>query len=264
MSTSAPGVPSGVELVRAANPSPMTLDGTNTWVVTTGEGNVVIDPGPELPEHLNAVAALGSVACALLTHRHSDHSAGAHAFHQLTGAPVRARDAGLCVGGAPLPGDNAVMAFGDVEIRVHDTPGHTSDSVCFTVQAGEKRHLFSGDTVLGSGTTIVAHPDGVLADYLDSLARLHELTLGMRWVLLPGHGPIRDNAHQVIGEYIAHRRERLEQVRAAMSAGAGTAHEVVQVVYADVDRSLWPAAEATVRAQLAYLTRDSGFNGQSA
>lgn len=247
------GLPPGVQVVKAANPSPMTLDGTNTWVVATPEGNVVIDPGPDLPDHLAAVADLGPVVCAVLTHRHPDHSAGVMAFHSLTGAPVRALDSKLCIGGEELPEDGAFLEFSDVRLGVVHTPGHTSDSVSFTLRFAGNAVLFSGDTVLGAGTTIVAHPDGTLGAYLASLAKLGELTSDGNWLLLPGHGPVRAQAHDVINEYITHRRTRLDQVQAALDVGAQTAHDVVEIVYADVDRSLWPAAEATVRAQLEYL-----------
>jgi glyoxylase-like metal-dependent hydrolase (beta-lactamase superfamily II) len=239
----------------------MTLDGTNTWVVSTNAGNVVIDAGPDLPDHLSAVAELGPVAGVVLTHRHLDHSAGALAFHRLTGAPVRALDPQMCIEADVLPGDREVLEIGGRRFMVIHAPGHTSDSVCFAVRFAHQHVLFSGDTVLGRGSTIVAYPDGALGDYLTSLTNLRELTSGDpsgdpdsdQWQLLPGHGPARPNALEVIDEYIAHRMARLDQVRAALDAGAVTARDVVAVVYADVERSLWPAAEATVNAQLAYL-----------
>ena len=114
--------------------------------------------------------------------------------------------------------------------------------------------VLTGDTILGRGTTVVAHPDGRLGPYLKSLTRLAELRGAM---LLPGHGPVRPDVAAVAAEYLAHRQERLDQVRAALAAGARTPHEVVEVVYADVDRTLWPAAEQSVRAQLDYLTSES-------
>jgi glyoxylase-like metal-dependent hydrolase (beta-lactamase superfamily II) len=113
--------------------------------------------------------------------------------------------------------------------------------------------VLTGDTVLGRGTTVVAHPDGALAPYLDSLRRIVALG-GM--TLLPGHGPVRADAAALATEYLAHREARLAQVRAAVAAGAATAPEVVRVVYADVDEALWPAAELSVRAQLDYLAAE--------
>jgi glyoxylase-like metal-dependent hydrolase (beta-lactamase superfamily II) len=130
------------------------------------------------------------------------------------------------------------------------TPGHTADSMSFLVRAGGQAGVLTGDTILGRGTTVVAHPDGRLGPYLTSLARLRELR-GV--VLLPGHGPVRPDVSAVAAEYLAHRHERLAQVRAALAAGARSPGEVVEIVYADLDRALWPAAELSVRAQLDYL-----------
>jgi glyoxylase-like metal-dependent hydrolase (beta-lactamase superfamily II) len=236
----------------ASNPSPMTLDGTNTWLLRTqgSESCLVIDPGPDDPEHLRAVvAAAGEVTEILLTHGHLDHSAGAAALRALTRAPVRALDPAQRLGGEGL-GDGDVVAAAGVEVRVLATPGHTADSLCFAV--GDA--VLTGDTVLGRGTTVVAHPDGRLADYLDSLRRLHEL--GTRAVL-PGHGPELPDLAAITSAYLAHREERLEQIRAALDrvGPEAAAMDVVRIVYADVDPVLWPAAELSVRAQLEYLRR---------
>jgi glyoxylase-like metal-dependent hydrolase (beta-lactamase superfamily II) len=142
-----------------------------------------------------------------------------------------------------------------LDLRVIHTPGHTSDSVSFLVAEPVEPGVLTGDTVLGRGTTVVAHPDGALAPYLDSLTRLRDLGPAR---LLPGHGPVRDDAAAVAQDYLNHRMQRLEEVRAALAGGARTAREVVEVVYADVDRSLWDAAELSVRAQLEYLDREQG------
>ncbi|HEX6336330.1 MAG TPA: MBL fold metallo-hydrolase [Jiangellaceae bacterium] len=243
-------LPSWCTLVRADNPSPMTLDGTNTYVLATSAGNVVVDPGPLLDDHLESVAALGPVTVVLLTHRHPDHAESSRRFHEMTGAPTLARDPDLCIDADPLSSDGALVDVPDLQIRVLHTPGHTSDSVCFDLARDGDLAVLTGDTILGRGTTVVAHPDGQLGPYLDSLRRLSRL----RGVLvLPGHGPVRPDAGAVAADYIAHREERLDQVRAAVAAGATTPLEVVEIVYADVDRVLWPAAEASVRAQLDYL-----------
>lgn len=247
-------LPPEIEVLRADNPGPMTLDGTNTYVLHTLVGNVVIDPGPHLPDHLAAVVATGSVTCALVTHRHLDHCGGAAMFHELTGSPVRAFDESWCIAGEPLV-DGELLKFGDVSVRVLATPGHTSDSICLAMQQRSERVLFTGDSVLGRGTSIVAHPDGTLGDYMASLNRLRDLTAKGSWLMLPGHGPAQADAHLIVEQYIDHRLERLEQVRSALAAGATTPREVVELVYADVDRKLWSAAEATVRAQLEYLGR---------
>ncbi|MFW6091833.1 MAG: MBL fold metallo-hydrolase [Actinomycetota bacterium] len=244
------GGPAWCRLVRADNPGPMTLDGTNTYVLSAANGNVVVDPGPLLEEHLDAVAALGPVALVLLTHGHPDHVEGCGRFHEMTGAPTLARDPALCIDGDPLSVDGATVEVPGLVVRVLHTPGHSADSVCFDVTDGATRAVVTGDTILGRGTTIVAYPDGRLGPYLESLRRLQSLD-GVP--VLPGHGPVLPDAAAAAAEYLAHREERLDQVRAALDAGARTPMEVVEIVYADVDRSVWPAAEATVRAQLDYL-----------
>jgi glyoxylase-like metal-dependent hydrolase (beta-lactamase superfamily II) len=239
----------------ARNPSPMTLDGTNTWLLRApGERDcVVVDPGPADEAHLAAVAAAGPVAAVLLTHGHPDHSDGARRLHELTGAPVRALDPAHRYGGEGLAEADVVGAAG-VEVRVLATPGHTADSLSFAAApAGEPPHgVLTGDTLLGRGSTVVAHPDGRLADYLDSLRRLRDL--GARTVL-PGHGPELADLAAAADAYLAHRSERLDQVRAALArlGNQATAQDVVRIVYVDVDRALWPAAELSVRAQLDYL-----------
>ncbi len=247
-------LPAWCRLVRADNPGPMTLDGTNTYVLSGATGNVVVDPGPLLDEHLRAVEAHTPVSAVLLTHGHLDHCGGARRFHQLTGAPTLAKDPLLCIDGEPLTVDGATLDIAGLDIQVLHTPGHTADSVSFVVRARDETVVLTGDTILGRGTTVVAHPDGRLGQYLGSLARLRELRGA---VLLPGHGPVRPDVAAVAAEYLAHRRERLDQVRAALAAGARTPREVVEVVYSDVDRTLWPAAEQSVRAQLDYLNNES-------
>jgi glyoxylase-like metal-dependent hydrolase (beta-lactamase superfamily II) len=230
----------------------MTLDGTNTWVLRAPDSQacIVVDPGPEHEGHLAAVAASGPVATILLTHGHFDHSEGARRLAELTRAPVRALDPAHRLGDEGL-GEGDVIAAAGLEVRVTATPGHSADSLSFVLGGpGGDTAVLTGDTILGRGTTVVAHPDGVLADYLASLRRLRELG---DITVLPGHGPELPSAGVVAEQYLAHRQQRLEQVRAAVEAGATTAQEVVEVVYADVDRALWPAATMSVLAQLEYL-----------
>jgi glyoxylase-like metal-dependent hydrolase (beta-lactamase superfamily II) len=240
----------------AENPSPMTLEGTNTWIVRAPgvEECVVIDPGEEDEEHLGRVARQGPVALVLLTHRHHDHAGGARRFAELTGAPVRALDPTLVLGSEALA-DGDVVAAAGCELRVLTTPGHTSDSLSFLLDGpeGGPPAVLTGDTILGRGTTVIAHPDGALGPYLESLRRLADLPEGTR--VLPGHGPELPDAPAAASYYLAHREERLDQVRAALRTLGpdATARQVVEVVYADVDRVLWPAAEWSVRAQLDYL-----------
>jgi glyoxylase-like metal-dependent hydrolase (beta-lactamase superfamily II) len=238
-----------------SNPNPMTLDGTNTWLLRAPgtSSTVVVDPGQADADHLERLlAAAQSVDLVLVTHGHFDHAEAAGDLHRRTGAPVRAIDPAHCHGAAPLTDGEAIVAAGLV-IRVLATPGHTADSASFVV--GDEAVL-TGDTILGRGTTVVVHPDGVLADYLDSLQRLRELG---DTIVLTGHGPELPSARAAAAHYLAHRQERLEQVRVALASlgSRASARQIVEVVYADVDQALWPAAELSVRAQLAYL-KDRG------
>ncbi|MEU5563693.1 MBL fold metallo-hydrolase [Micromonospora musae] len=249
-------LPTWVTLLRAPNPGPMTLDGTNTWLLRApgAEHAVVVDPGPADEAHLAAIAAHGPVALVLITHGHPDHTEGAPRLSELLGGvPVRAVDPAHTIDGRPLDADAALEIPG-LSVRVVPAPGHTSDSVCFVVERGDERVVLTGDTILGRGTTVVAHPDGHLGDYLTSL----ELLSTYRGVpALPGHGPALADCGAAADFYLAHRRARLDQVRAAVAAGATTPAEVVAAVYADVDRSLWWAAEWSVRAQLEYLAPET-------
>ena len=244
--------------VLAPNASAMTLDGTNTWILAEpGSGlAVVVDPGPLDEGHLRHVVDTAEragqrVALTLLTHGHPDHAEGAARFAELTGTKVRALDPALRLGDEGLAAGD-VITVGGLELRVVPTPGHTADSLSFHLPAD--RAVLTGDTVLGRGTTVVAHPDGRLGDYLDTLRRLRSLTVddGVHTVL-PGHGPVLEDAQGAVEYYLAHRAHRLAQVETAVEDGHRTPSEVVAHVYADVDRSLWPAAELSVRAQLEYL-----------
>jgi glyoxylase-like metal-dependent hydrolase (beta-lactamase superfamily II) len=243
--------------VLAPNPSPMTLDGTNTWVIAEpgSAAALVVDPGPEDNGHLQRVLDLACVgdrrvAQIVLTHGHPDHAAGAARFAAMTGAPVIALDPACRLGSEGLSAGDVLTAAG-CEVRVVATPGHSADSVSLLLEAD--RALLTGDTVLGRGTTVIA-PDGGLGDYLRTLDELRSLAgrAELR-VILPGHGPVLDDPAGVLDHYIAHRRERLDQVRAALAAGARTPAEIVDIVYADTDRAVRDAAEWSVRAQLEYL-----------
>ncbi|PJE96408.1 MBL fold metallo-hydrolase [Streptomyces carminius] len=247
--------------VLAPNPSPMTLDGTNTWIVAEPGSSlaVVVDPGPPDEGHLRRVADTVErsgrrVGLTLLTHGHADHAGGAARFAALTGSTVRALDPALRLGEEGLRAGD-VITTGGLELRVVPTPGHTADSLSFLLPADGA--VLTGDTVLGRGTTMVAHPDGRLGEYLDSLRRLRSLTVAAAEdrvrTVLPGHGPVLDDAQGAVEYYLAHRASRLAQVETAVENGHRTAEEVVAHVYADVDRALWPAAELSVRAQLEYL-----------
>jgi glyoxylase-like metal-dependent hydrolase (beta-lactamase superfamily II) len=243
--------------VLAPNPSLMTLDGTNTWLIAEpgSAAAIVVDPGPDDEGHLRRVHSLASdagqrVSRILLTHGHRDHSAGARRLAELTGAPVLALDPAQRLGTEGLGAGDVVTAAG-CEVRVIATPGHTADSVSLLLAADGA--VLTGDTVLGRGTTMIAR-DGSLGDYLGSLDRLRSLAdSAALTVLLPGHGPLLRQPAAVLDYYIAHRAERLAEVEAAVAAGDRSAADIVARVYANVDRGLWPYAQWSVRAQLAYL-----------
>jgi len=242
-------VPSWAQVVTADNSGPMTLDGTNSWVLGSSQV-VVVDPGPFDESHLLDLAMRGEVQQIWLTHGHADHRAGAQRLHELTGAPVRAWSQQWLHHADRFEADEA-LAFGDLSIKVLHTPGHTDDSVSFVVTDSDgQAALLTGDTILGRGTSVIAHPEGRLADYLRTLTRLRELG---DVVVLPGHGPISGTAIQQASHYLAHRRERLDEVRAAMAGGASSAHEVLESVYSEVPTDVREAALLSVKAQMQYL-----------
>mgnify|MGYP001215867641 CR=1 FL=1 len=244
--------------VLAPNPSPWTLDGTNTWILTAPDATsaAVVDPGPDDPAHLTAVQDMAEemgvrVSAVLLTHGHIDHAEGARAMATSFGCGVRALDPAHRLGELGLT-DGDRVDMGDWRVDVIATPGHSGDSVCFSVP--HDGSVLTGDTVLGRGTSLVAWPDGLLGEYLDSLRGLRQLleeTASTR--LLPGHGPVLGDPLDVVDAYLAHRLARLDEVRDLVATGVTEPAAIVEIVYAEVPRVVWPAAEMTVRAQLAYL-----------
>jgi glyoxylase-like metal-dependent hydrolase (beta-lactamase superfamily II) len=252
-------------VVRASNHSPMTLEGTNTWVlVEPGDHQaIVVDPGPDDATHRDAVMAAVEAAGAkqvgliVLTHGHADHAEGAPALSRRAAAPIRAIAPTYCSPGEQPLSDGEQLRIGGLQLDVIATPGHTADSTCFVVDADAA--LLTGDTILGSGSTVIARPDGGLADYLATLHRLRSLIVERQLrVVLPGHGPVVRDPAAKLDAYLQHREERLEQVRVALTA-SDTVDEVLQAVYGDVAPELQFAARWSLLAQLDYL-RDAGVS----
>ena len=244
-------------LVLAPNASPMTLDGTNTYLVgAPGSGEVVcIDPGPDDVAHRETIESAAAardaeVVAVLLTHHHPDH-ADAATFGRIWRAPVACADLSFVAAAEERLTDGQRLDRGGAPLRVLATPGHSSDHVCFHIE--DTNAVITGDHVLGRGTSVVAWPDGDVRRYVASLERLADL--GAR-SLLPGHGPVIARPAAVIAEYIAHRREREESVRAAVLRGADTVEDIVSVIYGNLGGSLQAAAASTVKAHLDALTQD--------
>jgi glyoxylase-like metal-dependent hydrolase (beta-lactamase superfamily II) len=219
--------PEGVIRVRADNPSALTLDGTNTYVV----GRWVVDPGPALPAHLGAVrrAVKGGIEGVVLTHSHADHSEGA----PLLGAPV------------VLPSDGETVG----PFTALGTPGHSTDSVCLLLG----RVCFTGDTVLGEGSVFIAPGEGSLSAYLDSLRRLRALDLE---VLCPGHGPYVWDPAAKLDEYIAHRLEREQRLIVALEAGLRTQDELLDSAWSDAPAELRYFAGLSLASHLEKLEEE--------
>ena len=244
-----------VTRVLAPNPSPMTLDGTNTYVVgEPGSGQAfLVDPGPDDAGHLSAVeAALADrdarCVAVLVTHHHGDHAEAARPWGARFGAPVAAASAAVAGPGGRLlePGERLTLA--GTRIDVVPTPGHTSDHLAFRLESGA---VLVGDHVLGRGTSVVTHPEGDVVAYLESLRRVHDLGPS---ALYCGHGPeLTEDPGAVLDFYLAHRAYREHQVLDVLARGAATVDEVVADVYAEVPRQLWPAAAQSTRATLAKL-----------
>jgi glyoxylase-like metal-dependent hydrolase (beta-lactamase superfamily II) len=242
-----------VTRVLAANPSPMTLDGTNTYVVSVpGSGEaLVIDPGPPAADHLARVRTVlddTAVRWVAVTHHHADHAAAAAAWARRFGAQLLAPDPSTAGPQGRVVGDGMSLSLSGLDVEVVATPGHTRDHVAYRLASGV---LLTGDHVLGRGTSVVAYPDGDLAAYLASLRRV--LDLGPD-ALYPGHGPeLTVDPAAVVRYYLDHRRFREQQILIALQEGPAAPATLVATIYREVDRRLRPAAEASLRAALAVL-----------
>jgi glyoxylase-like metal-dependent hydrolase (beta-lactamase superfamily II) len=244
-------VSASVVCIRAHNPSPMTLDGTNCYIVSGNDEALLIDVGPDEAAHLDALAdylrahrlRLRSI---WFTHTHSDHIDGLANFRQRVNAPVSAFKAGYDV--QLKDGDH--IAIGADVIRVIHTPGHSSDCVCFLHE--REGVLFTGDTVLGSGTSVLSPAEGDVGDYLDSLERLKQLPTQ---IIAPGHGPMLPDPRAKLDEYIEHRAMRERQISAQLQTGPKTIPQMVEEIYKDVDKQLHGAAARSVLAHLKRMER---------
>jgi glyoxylase-like metal-dependent hydrolase (beta-lactamase superfamily II) len=230
--------------VLAPNPSAATLEGTNTWVVGD-DPTIVIDPGPLIDEHLEEVAGVaGRVAHVLVTHDHEDHAGGAVAFARRVGANISA----WRLPGSTKLTDGARFTAGGVELIALHTPGHSADHVVFSDPASDA--LFTGDAVLGRGTSFIDEPDGDLAKYLASLRRMLELDPR---TIYPGHGPVVLDAKAKLREYLDHRAEREEEILAGLAAGDRTVDALVERIYAEHPLEVRDLAARSVAAHLHKL-----------
>lgn len=271
-----------IRRVIARNPGPFTYTGTGVYIVGRGEV-AVIDPGPDLPEHFEALkAALAGerVTHVLVTHHHLDHSPLAHPLAEMFGAKVHGRPAPPDHGEANAPGleegadgrfrPDVELSDGDVvggpgwTLEAVTTPGHTSNHVCFALK--EENALFSGDHIMGWSTTVITPPDGDMGDYFESLAKVRARNFDTLW---PTHGaPVRE-VGPFIDAYVAHRRAREAQILEALGAGFTSIPAMVPSLYAAVDPRLHPAAALSVLAHMIQLVKEgrvvaegSGLDGK--
>ena len=237
-----------IRSITAPNPGPLTLDGTRTYLLG---GTVVIDPGPDDASHLARIRKeMPDLRTILITHRHADHVPAAMPLREATGAEIIAPET--------VPGEVTRRVRGGETIDIEDTvieviatPGHTREHVCYLTRDGD---LFTGDTVLGTGTTAIFPPDGNMADYLRSLELLRSKQPRR---IHPAHGPTRQDAVALIEEYIAHRLQRERQVIEAIKGGAYSVPRMREEIYPDLDPRLAPAAEIQITAHLIKL-QDEG------
>jgi glyoxylase-like metal-dependent hydrolase (beta-lactamase superfamily II) len=244
-----------VTLVRAPNPSPMTLSGTNSYLIDCGDGDaLVIDPGPPIASHVDtlleaASAQLLTIAAIAVTHWHPDHAPAAAPLAAMTGAPVYAHPA------STIPHDRDLelesdLRIGQTVLHAIDAPGHTFDHAIFYL--ARERALFTGDVILGEGSVVIAPPGGAMRPYQRTLQRLAD-EFGEASVIYGGHGPIVTDAQAKIGEYIAHRQMREAQIIAALAQEPHTIPELVLRIYGPAPSPLWPAMARQILAHLIAL-----------
>jgi glyoxylase-like metal-dependent hydrolase (beta-lactamase superfamily II) len=250
--------------LRAPNPGPMTLDGTNGYVVDGGDGTwVAIDPGPDEPAHQAAFVQAANergarITAILVTHGHPDHFPGAAPLAHLTGAPVVAHP------DAPFPHDRTLregerLRVGGASLLALEAPGHARDHLVFVLE--DEAALFTGDVILGTGTTAIAPPGGDMRVYQRTLHRLRD-EYGDARAIYGGHGPEIRAPRATLDYYIAHREERERAILAQLSVGARTIPQLVAAIYVDVPQRMWPAAARQVLAYLIALQREGRVRSQ--
>jgi glyoxylase-like metal-dependent hydrolase (beta-lactamase superfamily II) len=247
-----------VTLVRAPNPSPMTLSGTNSYVLDCGDGTaLVIDPGPAIDRHVRTLIETVSarhlrITRIALTHGHPDHALAAPALAAATGASIYAHPRSKIAHDVDLPLE-AGFAAGSLALHIMDAPGHAFDHVIFYLPA--ERALFTGDTILGEGTTVIAPPGGAMRPYQHTLQRLADEYAGAR-TIYGGHGPVVDDPQTKIADYIAHRAMRQEQILDALRKGAQTIPGLVRKIYSPQPHALWAAMARQILAHLLALEEE--------
>ena len=249
-----------VRRIIAPNPGPMTGPGTNTYLIGIDEV-VVVDPGPEDAAHLDAILGCGGdrIRWVAVTHHHPDHAPGARALCERTGAEL------LGYGRRDLVKPDRRLRDGDLieatefRLRAVHTPGHCADHLCYLLE--EERMLLSGDHIMEGSTVVIRPPDGDMADYLNSLAKVRALRLRS---IAPGHGRLIEHPNELIDWYIAHRLEREAKVVDALSAaGTATVDQLVPAVYADVPEALYPVARFSLHAHLLKLAGEGRATGKT-
>ncbi len=235
--------------ILAPNPGPFTLAGTRTYLL--GD-SAVLDPGPAIESHVAAICqAMPNLKTILITHRHGDHAPAAVPLKEATGARIVAPPGVLTdeVVDERVSGGETISLDAE-SIEVIATPGHTREHVCYLTPRGD---LFTGDTILGEGTTVISPPDGHMGDYIRSLQALRDRNPQR---IYPAHGRTRDDAVALIDEYIAHRLQREQQVIDALTTGARTLAEMRRRIYPELDPRLHGAAEVQISAHLIKLQEE--------
>lgn len=255
-----------VTLVRAPNPSPMTLSGTNSYLIDCGDGKaLVIDPGPPMASHVDTLLEASraqslTIAAIAVTHWHPDHAPAAAPLAAMTGAPVYAHPASTIAHDRDLTLESD-LHIGQISLRTIDAPGHTFDHVIFYLL--QERALFTGDTILGEGSVVIAPPGGAMRPYQRTLQRLAD-EFGDARVIYGGHGPTVTDAQAKIAEYIAHRRMREDQILAALADRTQTIPELVLHIYGPERNPLWPAMARQILAHLIALEAEGRVAAESA